>query len=226
MLQIESRHFSANRKGKSGNMDRFYFLRLQNHCRWGQQPWNSEILAPWKESYDKSIQHIKKQRYHFAKKVLYSQSYDLPSSHVWMWVLYHKECWEPKNWCFWPVVLEKTLESPLDIKEIKPVNPKGNQRWMFIGRTDVDAEAPILWSSDGKSWLVKRKAWGQEEKGETEDEMVVCHHQLNGHEFEQALGVSEGQGSLVCCSLWGFKELDTTWCLKNNKKMVILFLVF
>ena len=90
MLQIQSHHFSANRKGKSGNMDRFYFLGLRNHCRRGQQPWNSEILAPWKESYDKSIQHIKKQRHHFAKKVLYSQSYDLPSSHVWMWVLYHK----------------------------------------------------------------------------------------------------------------------------------------
>ena len=111
------------------------------------------------------------------------------------------------------MVLEKTLESPLDSKEIKPVHPKGDQSWVFIGRTDVEAETPILWPPDAKSWLVEKdpdagKDWGQEEKGMTEDEIVGWHHRLDGHEFEQALGVGDGQGSLVCCSLWGHKESD------------------
>ena len=110
------------------------------------------------------------------------------SSHVWVWDMDHKESWAPKNWCFWTVVLEKTLESPLDCKEIKPVNPKGGQSWMFIGRTDVKAETPVLWSPDAKCWLIgknsdARKDWRQEEKGTTEDEMLGCHHWLNGHEF-------------------------------------------
>ena len=120
-----------------------------------------------------------------------------------MWELDHKESWEPKNWCFWTVVLAKTLESPLDCKEIQPVNPKGDQPWIFIGRTD--AEAPILWPPDAKNWLIRKdpdagKDWRQEEKGMTEDEVFRWHHQLDGHETEQALGVSDGQGSLVCCS--------------------------
>ena len=127
----------------------------------------------------------------------------------------HKEGWVPKNWCFWPVVLEKTLESPLDCKEIKPVNPKGNQPWIFIGKTDAGAEAPILWPPDVKSWLIGKdpdaeKDWGQEEKGVTEDEKIGWHHWLNGHEFEQAPGDDEGQGSLACCSPWGWKESDMT----------------
>ena len=110
-------------------------------------------------------------------------------------------------------MLEKTLESPLDCKEVKPVNPKGNQSWIFIGRTDVEAETPILWPPDTKNWLIWKdpdagKDWKQEEKGTTENEMVGWHHQLNGHEFEQALGVGDGQGSLVCCSPWGHKESD------------------
>ena len=110
----------------------------------------------------------------------------------------HKEGWAPKNWCFWIVLLEKTLQSPLDSKEIKPVNPKGNQPWIFIGRTDAEAEAPILWPSDVKSWLIRKapdtgKDWRQEEKGMTEDEMVVWNHWLNGHEFEQTPGDSEGR---------------------------------
>ena len=126
-----------------------------------------------------------------------------------------KESWVPKNWCFGTVVLEKTLESPLDYKEIQPVHPKGDQSWIFIGRTDVEAETPILWPHDVKNWLIWKdpdagKDWRQEEKGTTEDEMVVWHHQLNGHEFEQAPGVVDGQGSLVCCSPWVGKELDTT----------------
>ena len=111
------------------------------------------MLAPWKKSYDQSRQSIEKQRHHFSNKGPYSQSYDFSSSHVWMWELYHKEDWAPKNWCFWIVVLEKTLESPLDSKEIKPVNPGGNQSWIFIGRNHAEAEAPRLWPPDTKSRL-------------------------------------------------------------------------
>ena len=116
------------------------------------------------------------------------QSYDFSSGHVWMWELDYKESWAPKNWYFWAVVLEKTLESPLDCKEIQPVHPKGNQSWIFIGRTDAEAETPILWSPDAKNWLFGKdpdvgKGWRQEEKGTTEDEMVRWPHRLNGHEF-------------------------------------------
>ena len=139
----------------------------------------------------------------------------LSSSHVWMWELDHKQSWAPKNWCFWTVVLEKTLESPLDCKEIQLVQPKGNQSWIFIGRTDAEAEAPVLCSPYVKNWLIGKdldagKDWRQEEKGTTEDEMVEWHHRLDEYEFEQALGVGNGQGSLVCCSLCGWKESDTT----------------
>ena len=130
-----------------------------------------------------------------------------------MWELDHKESWALKNWCFQIVVLEKTLESPLDCKEIKLVNPKGNQPWIFNGRTDAEAEASILWPPDVKSRLIGKdpeagKDWGQEEKGVTEDEMVGWHHRLNGHEFEQTLRDSERQGSLMCCSPWGCKQLS------------------
>ena len=173
------------------------------------------MLAPWKKSYDKPRQHIKKQRHHFANKGPSSQSYGFSSSHVWMWELDHKEGWVLKNWYFGTVVLEKTLESPLDSKEIQPIHPKGNQPWIFIGRTDGEAEVPILWTPDAKSWLTGKdsdagKDWGQEEKGATEDEIARSHHQLNGHESEQTPGDSEGQGSLACCSPWGHKEWDTT----------------
>ena len=131
-----------------------------------------------------------------------------------MSVLNYKETWAPKNWCFWTVVLEKTLESPLDCKEIQPVHPNGNQFWIFIRRTDTEAETPILWPPDAKNWLIRKdpdagKDWRQE-KGMTEDEMVGWHHRLNGHEFEQTLGVGDGQGSLACCSLWDHEELDRT----------------
>ena len=126
-----------------------------------------------------------------------------------------KEGWAPKNWRFWTVVLEKTLEHLLDYKEIQPVHPKGNQPWILIGRTDAETEAPILWPPDVKSRLIEKecdagKDWRQEEKGTTEDEMVGWHHQLDGSDFEQARGGGEGQGRLVCCSPWGCKELDTT----------------
>ena len=137
------------------------------------------------------------------------------SSHVWIWELDHKESWAPKNWCFWTVVLEKTLESPLDCKEIQPVHPKGDQSWVFIGRTDAETETPILWPPDAKNWLTGKnpdagKDWRQEEKGMTEDEMVVGHHRVDGHEFEQVPGFGDEQGSQACCSPCGPKELDTT----------------
>ena len=141
----------------------------------------------------------------------------------------HKESWAPKNWCFWIMVLEKTLESPLDIKEIQPVCPKGNQSWIFIERTDVEAETPILRPPDAKNWLIGKdpdsgKDWRQEEKETTEDEMVGWHHWLNGHEFEQAPGVGDGQGGLVCCSPRGRKESDMTeqlnWTGRTLKYLV------
>ena len=132
-----------------------------------------------------------------------------------MWKLDYKESWVPRNWCFWTLVLDKTLESPLDCKEIQPVHPKGDQSWVFIGETDVEAESPILWPPHVKSWLIGKdsdagRVWRQEEKGMTEDEIVKWHHQLDGHEFEQAPGVGDGQGSLACCSTQGCKESDTT----------------
>ena len=145
------------------------------------------MLTPWKESYDQPRQHIKKQRYYFVNKDPSSQGYGFSSGHVWMWELNYKESWALKNWCFWTVVL-KTLESPLDCKEIKSVHPKGDQSWVFIGRTDVEAETLILWPPDAKSRLIWKdpdagKDWRQEENGTTEDEMVGWHHQLKGHKF-------------------------------------------
>ena len=132
-----------------------------------------------------------------------------------MWELDHKESWAPKNWCFWAVVLERTLKSPLDCKEIQPVHPKSNQSWIFIGRTDAEAETPIIRPPDGKNWLIGKdpdagKDWRDEEKGTTEDEMVGWRHWLDGREFEWALGVGDGQWSLVCYSPWGCKESDMT----------------
>ena len=173
------------------------------------------MLAPWKEGYAKPRQCIKKQRRHFADKGSSSHSYDFSSSHVWMWELDHKEGRAPRNWCFRTVVLEKTLDSPLESKEIKSVNPKGNHSWVFIRRTDAEAEASILWPSNAKNLLIGKhsnvgKDWRQEEKGTTEDQMVGCHHWLNGYDFEQAPGVGDGWGSLACCSPWGCKKLYMT----------------
>ena len=178
------------------------------------------MLAPWKKSYDKPREPIKKQRHHFADKGLYMQSYGFYSSHIWMWEVDHKEGWVQKNWCFWTVVLEKTLESPLNCKEIKPVNPKGNQSWIFIGRTGAEAEAPIIWPPVVKSQLIKKtltlgKIEGRRRRGQ--QRMRGWHHWLNGHEFEQAPGDGEGQGSLACCSAWGCKESDTTEQLNWTK---------
>ena len=137
-----------------------------------------------------------------------------------MWELDYKESWALKNWCFWTVVLEKTLESLLDCEEIQPVHPKGNQSWIFIGRTDAETEAPILWPPDVKNWLIGKhpdagKDWRQEEKGTTEDEMVGWHHRLDGHEFEKALGSCDGQESLACCSPWGCR-VRQDWATELN----------
>ena len=132
---------------------------------------------------------IKRQKHYLANKGPSGQGYGFSSGHVWMWELDCEESWVPKNWWFWTMVLEKTLKSPLDCKEIQPVHPKGSQSWVFIGRTDARAETPMLWPRDVKSWLVWKDPdagnyWGQEKKGMTEDEMVGWHHRLNGHEFE------------------------------------------
>ena len=158
-----------------------------------------------------------------SRDIAMSRSYGFSSSHVWVWELDHKEGSTLKNWSFWAVLVEKTLESLLDSKEIKPVNPKGNQSWISIRRTDAEAEVRILWPPDVKSQLIRKdpdagKDWRQEEKGMTEDELVGWHHQLNGHEFEQAPGGGERQGSMACYSPWGCRELDTTEWLKNNNK--------
>ena len=165
----------------------------------------THMHASWKKSCDQPGQHIKKQRHHFANKGPSSQSYDSSTSHVWMWELDYKESWVLKNWCFRTVVLEKTLESPLDCKEIQPVHPKGNQSWVFTGRTDVEVKSWLIWKDPGAG-----KDWGQEEKRITEDEMVGWHHQVSGHRFVCIPGVGDGQGGLACWGSWNHKELDTT----------------
>ena len=168
-----------------------------------------------------NLDSILKSKDYFANKGPSSQDYSFSSSHVWMWELDGEESWAPKNWCFWTVALEKTLESPLDCKKIQPVHPKGDQSWVFIARTDVEAEMPVLWPPDVKSWLIWKdpdagKDWGQEEKQTTENETVGWHHQLNRRGFGWTPGVCDGQGGLVCCSSLGWKELDTTERLNWN----------
>ena len=138
----------------------------------------------------------------------------------------YKKSWVLKNWCFWTVVLEKTLESPLDCKEVQQVNPKGNQSWIFIGRTDAEAETLILWPPYAKNWLIRKdpdagKDWRQEEKGMTKNEMVGWHHQLDGHEFEQDLGVGDGQRSLVCCCPWGHR-VRHDWVIELNRRIACI----
>ena len=146
------------------------------------------MFAPWEKSYDLPTEHIKKQRHYFANKGPSSQGYGFSSGHGWMWELDYKESWVLKNWSFWTVLLEKTLESPLDCKEIQPVHPEGEQSWVFTGRTNAETEPPKLWPPDVKNWLIEKdpdagKDW-RWEKGTTEDQMVGWHHQPDGHEFE------------------------------------------
>ena len=177
----------ANRWGNNGNHDRFYFF-------------GSKIIADGDCSHEiKRYLLLGRKAVTNLDSILKSRDIALPtkvhlvkagfsSSHVWMWELNYKESWAPKNWCFWTVVLEKILESPLDSKEIQPVHSKGNQSWVFIGRTDAEADTPILWPPDAKNWLIWKDPdagndWRQEEKGMTEDEMVGWHHRINGHEF-------------------------------------------
>ena len=149
-----------------------------------------------------------------ANKVPSSQGCGFSSGHVWIWELDCEESWALKNWCFWTVVLEKTLESPVDCKEIQPVYSKGDQHWVFFGGNDAEAETPVLWPPHAKSWLIgisdAGRDWGQEEKGMTEDEMAGWYHWLDGHESEWTLGDGDGQGGLACCNSWGLKESDMT----------------
>ena len=157
---------------------------------------------------------------HLVKAMVFS------SGHVWMWELDCEESWALKNWCFWTVVLGKTLESPLDCKEIQPVHPEGDQPWIFNARTDAEAETPIFWPSHAKSWLIGKtldagRDWGQEEKGMTEDEMVGWHHRLDRHEFEWTPGVDHGQGGLACYDSWGHKESDMAEWLNWTELMYI-----
>ena len=186
----------VHRRGKCGSSD-ISFSWAPKSLQMVAAAMKSKDACSWKKSYDKPRQHIKKQRHYFTGKGLSSQSHSFSSSHAWMWELDHKESWALKNWNFWTAVLEKTLESPLDCKESQPVHLKGNQSWIFIGRTDVEAETPILWPPDAKSWLIGKdpdagKDWRWVENGMIEDEMVGQHHQLDGHEFEQTPGISDG----------------------------------
>ena len=204
----------ANKWGNNGNSDKLLFSWAPESLQMVTAAMKLRHLLLGRKAMT-NLDSFKKQRHHFANKGLDSHSYGFSSSHVRMWELDHEEGWMPNNWCFWTVMLEKTLESPLDSKEIQPVHPKGYQSWIFTGRTDAETEDPTLWPPDAKNWLIWKdpdagKDWRQEEKGTTEDEMVRWHHQLDGHEFEQALEVGDGQGSLACCSPWGHKELDTT----------------
>ena len=170
---MQSHHFMDNRLGDNGNSEIFYFLGFQNHCRWWWQPRNLKTLAPWKKNYDQPRQQIKKQKYHFVNKDLSSQSYGFSSSHVWIWELNYKESWALKNWWFWTVVLEKTLESPLDFKEIKEDNHKVNQSWIFIG-------SPGSWWWTGKPGVLQstgsqriRHDWATELNWKIESELIV-----------------------------------------------------
>ena len=161
------------------------------------------MLTPWKETYDQTRQHIKKPKHYFANKGPSSQSYDFSSHHVWMWELDYKESWAPKNWSFWTVVLEKTLESPLDYKDIQPLHPKGDQSWVFTGETDVEAETQIFGhlmqiADSLEKTLMLGKIEGRR-RGEWENEMVGWLHWHNGHGFGWTLGVGDGQGGLEWC---------------------------
>ena len=205
------------------------------------------FILGWKKIYDQPRQQIKKQRHYFANKGPSSQGYGFLSSHVWMWELGYKEGWVLKNWCFWTVVLEETLESHLDCKEIKLVHFRGHFRvhlesCIFIGRDDVETETPILWSPDVKNWLIWKdpdagKDWRREEKGMPEDEMVGWHHRLNGHEFEWTPGAGDGQGGLACCSPWGHSLTRLNWTeliatsmeaslMPNRKRVFFLWFCF
>ena len=178
---------------------------------------------------------LQKQRHYFANKGPSGRGYGFSSGHVWMWELDCEESRVQKNWCFWTVVLQKTLESSLDCKEIQPIHSGGDQPWDFFGRNHAKVETPVLWPPHAKSWLIGKDSdtgrdWGQEEKGTTEDEMAWWHHWLDGRESEWTLGVGDGQGGLACCNSWGCKESDTTerlnWTELNKKVHSWHFAIF
>ena len=222
-------HFMASRLGNNGNSGRLFFL--------GSKPLQMVTAAmrlkdaPWKKSFDEPRQHSKKQRHYFVDKGPSSQSYGFSSSHVSVWGLDYKESWVLKNWCFWTVVLEKTLERPLDCKEIQLVHPKGNQSWIFIGRTDAEAEASILWPPDAKNWLIRTdpdagKDWRQEEKGGQRVRLLDGITDLIDMKFEQALRGGDGPGSQVCCSPGSGEESDTTEWLNWTEGFRLLCSIF
>ena len=211
----------AHRRGKGGSCEKFPLLGLQNHCKWWLNPWNQKMIASWQESDDKSRQCVEKLRHDSADKGLYRQGYGLPSGHILLWELDHKQSGMPKNWCLWTVVLEKTLESPLDSKEIQLINLKGDQPRIFTWRTDAKAEAPVFWSSDANRQIIRivpdaGKDQGQKEKRVSQDEMARWHHWCNEYELKQTLGDSVGQGGLANYSPWGCKESETTEWLSNS----------
>ena len=199
----------------------FLFLGSKNHCGRWLQSWNQKTIASWQENHDKLSQCVEKQRDSSADKSPCSQDYGFPSGHIQLCELDCKEGRTPKNWCLWTVVMEKTPESPLDSK-IKPDNLKGDQPWMFTGRTDAEAKAPVFWSSDVNRWLIGKipdagKEWRQKENRASGVEMAGRHHRCNERKLGQTPGDGEGQGGPACCSPWGHKESDPTGWLNNNK---------
>ena len=206
-----SHHLMANRWGNNGTDDWLYILGLQNHSRWWLQLWNSRCLLLARKAMTNLDSILKSRDITLLTRIGLDKAMDFSSRHVWMWELDHKEGWAPKNWCFWTVVLEKTLESSLVSQEIFSVNPKGNQSWIFWSWR-WNSNTLATWC---ENWLLRKdpdagKDQRQEEKGMTEDEIVRCHYWLDGHEFEQSPGVGDGQGSLACCRPWGHNESDTT----------------
>ena len=178
------------------------------------------MRASWRKAVTNLDNILKNRDIALPTKVHLVKAVVFPSSHVWMWELDHKESWAPENWCFWTVVLEKTLESPLDCKEIQPVHSEGDQPLDFFGRNDAKAETPILWPPHMKSWLIGKDSdagrdWGKEERGTTEDEMAGWHHRLNAHEFGWTPGAGDGQGGLVCCDSWGHR-VGHDWVTELN----------
>ena len=205
----------ANKWRNNGNSDRLYFEGAPKSLQMvtAAMKLKDTLLGRKAMTYLDNI--LKSWDIYSTNNGLNSQSHGFSSSHIWMWELDHKEGWVLKNWCFKSVVLEKTLESPLDCKEIQPVHLEGNQSWIFIGGLDVEAETPIFWPPAVKNWLSGKdpdagKNWRQEEKRMSEDEMIGWHHLLNGHEFEQTLRVGDGPGGLTWCSPWDCKESDMT----------------
>ena len=205
----------------------FIFGGLQNHCRWWLQPWNYKTLTPWKKSYDQPRQHIQKQRHYFANKGPSSQGCGFSSGHVWMWELDCEESWVPKNWCFWTVVLKKTLESPLDCKEIQPVHSAGDQPWDFFGRSDAKAETPVLLPPHAKSWLIGKDwfwaglgAGGEGDDGGWDGWIASL---IRWTWVWVNLGVGDGQGGLACCDSWGLKESDMSQWLNWTHLCILSF---